>query len=118
MIPHVPGLAPECIVGDYDIARYLSKSMSRSGALRTVSYAVGIFLVTAQMARSSIRMQAGQLGNLFLTNQAVQIPLTCDGSEIRWTVTDYFGTIMDSGHEMPRNRAIFIQPFIKTPGLF
>jgi hypothetical protein len=118
MIPHVPGLAPQCIVGDYDIARYLSKSMTRSSPLRTASYAVGIFLVTAQMARSSIQMQAGQLGNLFLTNQAVQIPLTCDGSEIRWTVTDYFGTTMDSGHEVPRNRAILIQPFLKTPGYF
>ena len=73
--------------------------MTQHDALvRIVSYAFGLLLMTAPTARSSIRMEAGQLGNLFLTNETVQIPLTCDGSEIRWTVTDYFGRTIETGN--------------------
>jgi hypothetical protein len=81
-------------------------------------YAFGLLLMIAPTARSSIRMEAGQLGNLFLTNETVQIPLTCDGSEIRWTVTDYFGAVIETGHAVPKNKAVLIHPSRSTAGYF
>ena len=63
-------------------------------------------------------MEAGQLGNLFLTNEAVSIPLTCDGSEIRWTVVDYFGTTIETGNAVPRNRSVIIEPSLSNVGYF
>ena len=85
---------------------------------RIVSYGFGLFLMTASTARSTIRMEAGQLGNLFLTNETTQIPLTCDGNEIRWTVTDYFGAIIETGNAVPKNRYVLIQPSLSTVGYF
>jgi hypothetical protein len=70
-----------------------------------VFYAFGLLLMTAlaaPAARSMIRVEAGQLGNLFLTNETTQILLTCDGNEIRWTLTDYFGAIMEMGTQYRR----------------
>ena len=83
-----------------------------------VSSAFGLLVMTAPAARSSIRMEAGQLGNLFLTNETVRIPLTCDGSEIRWTITDYFGRTIQTGSAVPKNKAVLIQPSLSTVGYF
>ena len=93
--------------------------MTQHDALvRIVSYAFGLLLMTAPTTRSSIRMEAGQLGNLFLTNETVEIPLTCDGNEIRWTMADYFGRTIETGTAVPRNKAILIQPSVSAVGYF
>ena len=93
--------------------------MTQHDALvRIVSYAFGLLLLTAPTVRSSIRMEAGRLGNLFFINERVQIPLTCDGDKIRWTVTDYFGRTIETGNAVPKNKAVLIQPSHKHRRLF
>jgi hypothetical protein len=92
--------------------------LKHDALVRTAFYAFGLLLMIAPSARSTIRMEAGQLGNLFLTNETVQIPLTCDGNEIRWTVTDYFGTVVETGHAVPKDKAVLIHPSLSTVGYF
>jgi hypothetical protein len=69
--------------------------------------------MAASMARSAIRMEAGQLGNLFVTNETVQIELTSDRTEIRWKATNYFGTVIQTGNAAPQNRKSSYSTFHK-----
>ena len=83
-----------------------------------VCYAFGLLVTTGPTARSMIRIEAGELGNLFLTNETVQIPVKCDGREIRWRVTDYFGSSIETGISVPENGSVVIRPSVKAVGYF
>ncbi|HEY5743901.1 MAG TPA: hypothetical protein VIS99_15345, partial [Terrimicrobiaceae bacterium] len=68
--------------------------------------------------RSEIRIEENRLGNLFLTNETIQIPLSSDGTEIGWKVTDYFGHLVAQGRERLSNNHAVIQPDISQVGYF
>ena len=59
-----------------------------------------------QLLTRGIQVQAGHLGNVFLTNEISPIPLTSNGTEIRWKVTDYFGnTVAEGRRQLTSKRA-------------
>ena len=55
-------------------------------------------------------MQSNQLGNVFLTEDKVRIPVTAHGTQIGWQVTDYFGNTVAEGRQPLRNKEALIQP--------
>ena len=75
----------------------------------TAAGVVFFLLLFATMAGAAIRIESGQIGNVFLSNEKVAIPLTCDGGEISWKVTDYFGTVVIEGRETSTNKRAIIQ---------
>jgi hypothetical protein len=78
----------------------------RSPYLRTTLVAL-LLVSLAATARCWIRVEPVQLGNLFLTNEMVEVPLRSDAAEIRWQVTDYFGkTIAEGRKAMGNTRAV------------
>ena len=72
----------------------------------------------APTAHSRIQVQSGQLGNLFLTDQIVRIPLTSNGTRISWKVTDYFGNMVREGRQALTNKRAVIQPGMIGVGYF
>jgi len=84
----------------------------------TAAGVVFFLLLFATMAGAAIRIESGQIGNVFLSNEKVAIPLTCDGGEISWKVTDYFGTVVIEGRETSTNKRAIIQPPLKRVGYF
>jgi Glycosyl hydrolase catalytic core len=72
----------------------------------------------APTAYSRIQVQSGQIGNLFLTDQKVRIPLTSNGTEISWKVTDYFGNTITEGRQALMNKRAIIQPGVIGVGYF
>lgn len=72
----------------------------------------------APTAYSRIQVQPGQIGNLFLTDQKVRIPLTSNGTEISWKVTDYFGNTITEGRQALTNKRAIIQPGMIGVGYF
>ncbi len=75
-------------------------------------------LAFAPSAHSAIRVQSGRLGNVFLTDEIVQIPLTANGTRISWKVTDYFGNKVAEGQQALTNGRALIQPASNWSGLF
>ena len=67
-------------------------------------------LAFASIAHARIRVQSNQLGNVFLTEDKVQIPVTAHGNQIGWKVTDYFGNKVAEGRQPLRNKEAIIQP--------
>ncbi len=58
---------------------------------------------------SAITVQPSTLGNLFLTTELVSIPVTASG-QITWTITDYWGKVMDSGNINPIKPRLRLKP--------
>lgn len=91
----------------------------RSPCISAILLTVFVLLLAfTQSARSGIRVQSVQSGNLFLTEETVQIPLTSDGTEIRWKVTDYFGNQVAEGQEVPASKKAVIEPALSGVGYF
>lgn len=67
-------------------------------------------LAFASIAHARIRVQSNQLGNVFLTEDKVQIPVTAHGNQIGWKITDYFGNKVAEGRQPLRNKEAIIQP--------
>jgi hypothetical protein len=77
-----------------------------------------VLLALTPTAPAGIHVHLSQPGNLFLTNEPVQIPLTSDGTEIRWQVIDYFGNAVAEGREPLTNGQVTVRPDIGGVGYF
>ncbi len=58
--------------------------------LLVIAFVLAVFVGRARAADSLILSQA-KLGNIFLSTEAVQIPLQTTGDSVAWTVNDFFG---------------------------
>ncbi len=81
-------------------------------------FTIVLLLALTPTVRGTIHVEPSQPGNLFLTNEPVQIPLTSDGTEIRWQVIDYFGKAIAEGREPLTNEQATIRPDIRGVGYF
>jgi uncharacterized repeat protein (TIGR02543 family) len=66
----------------------------------------------------AITLSQAKLGNVFLTTEPVELPLTCTGNRITWAVSDYFGAKIDEGALTPQQGATIIRPNVGGPGYF
>lgn len=73
---------------------------------------------TLPPARATITLSQARLGNVFLTTESVQIPLTCDGDEVAWTVKDFFGATVKQGSVTPVNSSASVVPALGRVGYF
>ncbi|HEY0943716.1 MAG TPA: glycosyl hydrolase [Opitutaceae bacterium] len=92
-----------------------------SFALRHLLALAALTLLTAVLppaTHAAIVLGQARLGNVFLTTETVQIPLTCLGDEVSWVVTDFFGTTVKQNRTLPQNGAATITPNVGRPGYF
>ena len=68
---------------------------------------------------SAITVTPSTLGNLFLSTDAVSIPVTATvGNRVDWSVSDYFGNAVSSGSVVPVATKATIAPPGNTPGWY
>lgn len=53
--------------------------------------------VHAAVAADTLTLGQAQLGNVFTSAEAVQIPVASTGTSVSWTVTDFFGVVTNGG---------------------
>lgn len=100
-----------------------SSCFSKSGPLlrsRMLAALLAVLCGTLSrpVARGAITLGQARLGNVFLTTETVEIPLTCTGNEIAWAVTDYDGNVVEQGSATPTNGMVVIAPTPGRPGYF
>jgi len=69
-------------------------------------------------SQAAITLSQAKLGNIFLTTETVQIPLTCSGNQITWVAKDFFGTTVGQGTVVPSGGSATIQPNLGRRGYF
>jgi hypothetical protein len=89
-----------------------------SPAIQAVLPLFVLLLALTSSVRAGIHVEPSQPGNVFLTNEPVHIPLTSEGTEIRWQVIDYFGKAIAEGREPLTNERATIRPGISGVGYF
>lgn len=75
-------------------------------------------LLVAPFAGAAINLSQTVTGNIFLTNQAVTIPVQCDGDRIEWSATDFSGTVIKTGAVTPVQGRATINPTLGRRGYF
>ena len=71
------------------------------------------------LAADSVVLSQARLGNLFLSNEQVQIPVQTTGDQVTWTVKDYYGaTTTGAVVSVPGNGSVTITPGAGRLGFF
>ncbi len=68
-------------------------------SLTAIAFAFG---AAVSFAQDTLVLSQARLGNVFLSTEAVQIPLQTSAEEVMWTATDFFG-VATSGASIPVN---------------
>ena len=93
----------------------ITTSLLRTFAGFTAATLVGALTPAVHAA---ITLSQARLGNVFLSTEIVQIPLTCEGSEITWSAKDFFGATVKTGSVVPSGGAATITPNLGRLGYF
>jgi hypothetical protein len=67
---------------------------------------------------SDLKIDQAQLGNIFLTTEAVRLPLRSGGDRVLWTVTDFHAAKVAEGVVPVKDGKAVIEPGVKGPGWF
>ena len=86
--------------------------------MRYFAIALGAFYALLTSLNGSITVEPVKLGNLFLDDEAVQVPITCEGIEVTWSCCDYFGERVSAGREVPKNKTAVITPEVTGAGYY
>lgn len=81
-------------------------------------FLIVLFLVSAVVSTLGLTVSQTKLGNIFLTTERVQIPISCSENEVSWSVTDYLGEIVKQGTLTPEGGSALIQPDLGRCGYF
>lgn len=66
----------------------------------------------------TLAIEQARLGNVFLSTEAVRIPVRSSGSRIAWTITDFFGSRVADGVTAVRGGRAVIEPSLGRNGYF
>jgi hypothetical protein len=75
-------------------------------------------LLVAPFAGATIQLGQTVTGNVFFTDQAVTIPVQCDGDRLEWSATDFHGTVIKRGAVTPVGGRATLAPALGRRGHF
>jgi hypothetical protein len=103
------------------ILRQLPIEVIAGSRLLTIAVVALVFawaLGGCALSVEGLVVEQARLGNVFLSDQVVQIPVRSAGDRVAWRVEDFFGTTVAEGTVTPSRGHAVIEPDVGRNGYF